>query len=107
MSPQQVVILDALCDVSSPNWVTKNMKIETFKKIIDMNKQLLQIKLQGMGEPFVNKNYIQFIDYASKYGLVQFVTNGKLLTEKIIDNLYNKDNISNINVSIDGATKNI
>ncbi len=95
-----------MCDVSSPNWVTKNMKIETFKKIIDMNKQLLQIKLQGMGEPFVNKNYIQFIDYASKYGIfVQFVTNGSLLTEKIIDNLYNKDNISNINVSIDGATK--
>ena len=94
-----------MCDVSSPNWVTKNMKIETFKKIIDMNKQLLQIKLQGMGEPLLIK-YIQFIDYASKYGIfVQFVTNGSLLTEKIIDNLYNKDNISNINVSIDGATK--
>ena len=47
-----------MCDVSSPNWVTKNMKIETFKKIVDMNKQLLQIKLQGMGEPFVNKDWL-------------------------------------------------
>ena len=46
-----------MCDVSSPNWVTKNMKIETFKKIFDMNKQLLQIKLQSMEEPYVNKNY--------------------------------------------------
>ena len=41
----------------------KNMKIETFKELIDMNKQLIQIKLQGMGEPFVNKNYIEFVNY--------------------------------------------
>ena len=41
-----------------------------------MNKQLLQIKLQGMGEPFVNKHYLEFIKYASNYGIfVQFVTN--------------------------------
>lgn len=95
-----------MCDVSSPNWVTKNMKIDVFKKIIDMNKQLLQIKLQGMGEPFVNKHYLEFIKYASNYGIfVQFVTNGSLLTDKIINSLYERNNISKINISIDGATK--
>ena len=97
-----------MCDVSSPNWVTKNMKIDTFKKLIDMNKQLIQIKLQGMGEPFVNKNYIDFVNYAAKYGIfVQFVTNGSLLTDKVIDQIYNATNISKINVSIDGATSEV
>ena len=95
-----------MCDVSSPNWVTKNMKIDVFKKIIDKNKQLLQIKLQGMGEPFVNKHYLDFIKYASNYGIfVQFVTNGSLLTDSTIDNLCERDNISKINISIDGVTK--
>ena len=82
-----------ICDVSSPNWVSKNMKIETFKKIIDMNKQLLQIKLQGMAEPFVNKNYLQFIEYAANYGIfVQFVANGSLLTDNVINKISEKDN---------------
>jgi pyrroloquinoline quinone biosynthesis protein E len=95
-----------MCDVSSPNWITKNMKMETFKKLIDMNKQLLQIKLQGMGEPFVNKNYLEFVDYASNYGIfIQFVTNGSLLDEKLINSLCERKNISLIGVSIDGATK--
>ena len=95
-----------MCDVSSPNWITKNMKMETFKKLIDMNKQLLQIKLQGMGEPFVNKNYLEFVDYASSYGIfIQFVTNGSLLDEKLINSICERKNISLIGISIDGATK--
>ena len=97
-----------MCDVSSPNWVTKNMNIETFKKLIDMNKQLIQIILQGMGEPFVNKNYLEFVNYASKYGIfVQFVTNGSLLSDKIIEKICNAENISKINISIDGATSEV
>lgn len=59
-----------------------------------------------MGEPFVNKNYLEFIKYVSNYGIfVQFVTNGSLLTDNTIDSLYERDNISKINISIDGATK--
>lgn len=97
-----------MCDVSSPNWVTKNMKIETFKELIDMNKQLIQIKLQGMGEPFVNKNYIEFVNYAAKYGIfVQFVTNGSLLSDKVVEQINSAENISKINISIDGATKEV
>jgi len=95
-----------MCDVASPNWVTKNMKIETFQKLVDMNKQLLQIKLQGMGEPLVNKHYLKFVEYASNYGIfITFVTNGSLLKENIINSLFEKNNISQISVSIDGATK--
>ena len=45
-----------MCQVSSPNFKAKNMNLETFQKIIKENKQLIKIKLQGMGEPLVNKH---------------------------------------------------
>ena len=47
-----------MCQVSSPNFISKNMDYEMFKKTIDDNKQLLKIKLQGMGEPLVNNNFL-------------------------------------------------
>ena len=44
------------------------------------NKQLINIKLQGMGEPLVNTRIYDMIDFANKYGIsVEFVTNGSLL----------------------------
>ena len=46
-----------MCQVSSPNFKSKNLDYEMFKKTIDDNKQLLKIKLQGMGEPLVNNNF--------------------------------------------------
>ena len=95
-----------MCQVSSPDFEAKNMKLETFKKIIDQNKQLIKIKLQGMGEPFVNKYLFEMINYARKFGVsCEIISNGSLLNEKNSDNLIN-EKLAKLTISIDGATKN-
>ena len=58
-----------MCQVSSPNFKSKNLDFDMFKKTIDDNKQLLKIKLQGMGEPLVNNNFFNMMEYASKYSI--------------------------------------
>lgn len=94
-----------MCQVSSPNFRSQNMSIETFKNFINQNKQLLKIKLQGMGEPTVNNKFLEMISLANDFGItVEFTTNGSLLDEKFINQLLKKK-ISKITISIDGATK--
>jgi radical SAM protein with 4Fe4S-binding SPASM domain len=78
-----------------------------FKQVIDGNKQLLKIKLQGMGEPLVNNNFFNMVEYASKYSIVsEITTNGSLLNQNNILKLQ-QSNLSRITVSIDGATPGI
>ena len=94
-----------MCQVSSPNFISKNLDFEMFKKTIEDNKQLLKIKLQGMGEPLVNNNFFKMVDYASKYGIVsEITTNGSLLDDNNISKLF-YSNLSRITISIDGASK--
>ncbi len=93
-----------MCQVSSPDFVSKNLDFEMFKKIIEDNNQLLKIKLQGMGEPLVNTKFFDMVDFASKRGIVsEITTNGSLLNETNIVKLFNS-NLSRITISIDGAT---
>ena len=94
-----------MCQVSDPDFKAFNLNINTFKKVIDDNKQLLKIKLQGMGEPFINKHIFEMIEYANQSGIsVEFVTNGSLLNIQNIEKI-SKQDISRISISIDGATK--
>ena len=96
-----------MCQVSDPSFVAKNLDIETFKKVILNNKQLINIKLQGMGEPLVNTRIYDMIDFANKYGIsVEFVTNGSLLNENNLNKLLNCT-LSRISVSVDGSTKEV
>lgn len=94
-----------MCQVSSPHFKAQNMSMSTFRTIIDQNHQLFKIKLQGMGEPTVNKFFLNMIEYANFNGIsVDFTTNGSLLNEDFVKKL-TKLNISRIIISIDGATK--
>lgn len=93
-----------MCQVSSPNFVSKNLDFDMFKKTIEDNKQLLKIKLQGMGEPLVNTKFFDMVDFASKHGIVsEITTNGSLLNKENIFKLTNS-NLSRITISIDGAS---
>ena len=95
-----------MCQVSDDDFVSKNLSFDLFKKFIDQNKQLLKIKLQGMGEPLVNKNFFEMVNYASERGICsEITTNGSLLTKRNLEQLYNSK-LSRITISIDGATKN-
>ena len=96
-----------MCQVSSPSFEAKNMDLETFKKIINENKQLIKIKLQGMGEPLVNKYIYEMISYASDFGIsTEIICNGSMLNQKNISKLM-KNNLSKLTISIDGASKKV
>lgn len=84
----------------------ENMSFENFKKSIDMQQGLIEVKLQGLGEPLLNNDFFQMVDYAvSRQIWVRTTTNASLLHindnyKKMIDS-----KIGEIQVSIDGATK--
>jgi pyrroloquinoline quinone biosynthesis protein E len=83
-----------------------DLELQEFKNIIDEQYGLMEIKIQGVGEPFLNKDFIAMIKYAKKRHLwVRTTTNGSLLGrdqnyKKLVDS-----GINDVNISIDGATK--
>lgn len=86
----------------------KDLTFEEFKKIIDEQFGLMEVKIQGVGEPLLNKDFFKMVDYAKKKWLwVRTTTNGSLLHvndnyKKLVDS-----KIHDINISIDGATKDL
>ena len=83
-----------------------NMSFEDFKKSIDEQEGLVEVKLQGMGEPLLNPDFFQMVDYAvAEHLWVRTTINGSLLHlndnyKKMIDS-----GIGEIQISVDGATK--
>lgn len=98
-----------MCQVSDwPGYKrAEDMSLEDFKALLDSQYGLLEIKLQGMGEPFLGgQTYFDMISYARSRSLwVRSTTNASLLHlnenyKRIID-----ADICELQVSIDGATK--
>ena len=59
------------------------MTIKTFRTLVKNNSQLIKVKLQGMGEPFVSKYLFEMMNICCEKGIfVETVTNGSLLTQK-------------------------
>ena len=95
------------------------MSYEVFKNIINDNPGLLEIKIQGIGEPTLQRSLCRCIIYARRKGIwVRTITNGSLLHLKrpdpqgnnppstIAEQLVASD-VCEIQISIDGATKDI
>jgi pyrroloquinoline quinone biosynthesis protein E len=86
----------------------EDMSIEEFVSILDANDGLFEIKIQGIGEPFLQKSFIDMVKYAAdKYIWVRSTTNATLLHgdenhRKIID-----AGIGELQISIDGVTKEV
>lgn len=83
-----------------------NMSFERFKESIDMQQGLVEVKLQGMGEPLLNPDFFKMVDYAvANHIWVRTVTNASLLHindnyKKMIDS-----KVGEIQISVDGAKK--
>ena len=84
-----------------------DMQFDDFKNLLDEQYGLVEIKLQGMGEPLMNAEpYFEMIKYARSRNLwVRSTNNGSLLHlkdnyKKLIDS-----DICEIQISVDGATK--
>jgi pyrroloquinoline quinone biosynthesis protein E len=83
-----------------------DMSFEDYKALIDSQYGLIEIKLQGMGEPLLGKCYFEMIEYArAKHIWVRSTTNASILHfqenyKRMIDS-----DICELQVSIDGASK--
>ena len=84
----------------------EDLTLDSFKQIIDQNIGLYEIKIQGLGEPFLHPDFTKMVEYAaSKHIWTRSTTNGSFLHKnenykKIID-----ANIGELQISIDGCKK--
>ena len=98
-----------MCTVSDWHKGTRaaDMPLEDFKRLIDEQYGLVEIKIQGLGEPTMQRDaYFEMIKYArSKNIWVRTTTNASLLH---LHNNYKKlvdSGVNEIQISIDGADK--
>ena len=62
-------------------------------------------KIQGMGEPFLNKQLPEIIhDLSKRNFFIEIVSNGSVLTDKVRETITQTDNLG-FTVSFDGSTK--
>ena len=87
----------------------EDMELEAFKCLIDEQYGLLEIKLQGVGEPTLQRDaFFEMIRYArDRHIWVRTTTNASLLhikdnASKLIDS-----GVNEVQISIDGATKEV
>lgn len=77
-----------------------DMDFDNFKTIIDAIPNLLFVKIQGMGEPFFNKEIIRMLQYCKQKRIVtEIITNGTIFNEKCLPYL------DRLIFSFDGGTK--
>ena len=96
-----------MCQVS--DWPkskrAEDMSLEEYRALVEGQYGLIEIKLQGMGEPLLGTSYFDMIEYArAKYIWVRSTTNGSLLhVDENYKRLIDAD-ICEVHVSLDGAT---
>lgn len=101
------------CNLSCPHCPTgkklidkldSRMSMEDFIIYIDaLLPELMYLNLYFQGEPFLNKNLVDMVKYASERGVFVCVsTNANALTENVIANL-SKSGIGRLIICLDGA----
>jgi molybdenum cofactor biosynthesis enzyme MoaA len=87
----------------------EDMPLEAFKRLIDEQYGLVEIKLQGVGEPLLQRDdYFEMIKYARARNIwVRTTTNASLLHfrdnyRRLIDT-----DVNEVQISIDGATPGV
>lgn len=86
---------------------TMDMSMDTFKIIV---KKLFPYPLSANfcsgGEPFLNKNLLRMLQVCKDYAVNTYVlSNGMLLTQKIIEQIVKNGLIDSLGISFDGAEK--
>ncbi|GEM_PF-416994 len=91
----------SMCYVQQHIKTQNSLSLEDFRMIINQFPRINELILCGIGEPFLNKNLFQMIDYAKNKGIsfINLVTNGKLLSEDVSENIV-RSKISRIQISV-------
>ena len=97
-----------LCPIGTDSLTRKpqSMTMETYKTVVDeIGDSLYHINLNGMGEPTLNKNIEEMIEYGKKKGIyVDLYTNLQLQDQNMIEGLI-KSKLDAVLIAVDGATK--
>jgi radical SAM protein with 4Fe4S-binding SPASM domain len=95
------------CQVTYWDKPVEHIDTDSFSYIIKQFPNLIRIKLQGMGEPLLNKNLIPMLKQGEEKGIsMWFISNGSLCNSKIAEQLATLKN-TKITFSIDGASPEI
>ena len=93
------------CQVTHWQKPKNHLTLDHFKSWVKHFKGASRIKLQGMGEPFLNKDLPAIIrELERDNGLIEVVSNGTVLTDQIYD-VVTQTRHFNIIISFDGADK--
>lgn len=81
------------------------MGLDNFKKLIDeMGRYLVHLTLWSQGEPFVNRQFVEMVRYASDRGIKTMTsTNGHFLIENA-ENIVSSG-LSTLIIAVDGASQ--
>lgn len=95
------------CQVTHWSKQTKNLNAKSFQRILNQFPFLTYICLQGMGEPFLNKQLIPMLKIGEDRNIfMKFTTNGSIMNRVIAKQLISLKN-TRIRFSIDGATADV
>jgi len=95
------------CQVTHWDKAKKRLTMEKFKKWIRHFSLASRIKLQGMGEPFLNKELPDIIKELEKKSFyIKVISNGTILTDAVHEAVTQTKNFC-ITISFDGADKKI
>ena len=87
------------------NLFEKEMSFEEFRDILNQFSKLKKINLTGIGENFLNKDFLKMLEYTKNKKInIEFADNFYFLDEKNANKLIDIG-IDSIYASIDGATK--
>ena len=97
-----------LCPIGNDSLTRKaeSMTMDTYKKVVDeIGDYLYHINLNGMGEPTLNKNIVEMIEYAkAKDIFVDLYSNFQLQNKEMIEGLITSK-LDVALIAVDGATK--
>ena len=99
-----------MCQVSEwPNGRrAPDLPFDEFRSLIDANLTLTEVKLQGMGEPLLHRDFFNMIDYMfAKDIWIRTTLNGSLLHARDNYRRLVDSGIGEVQISLDGATKDI
>ena len=92
------------CQVTHWQRVTSRLSLERFGALLRQLPMLRHIKLQGMGEPLLNRGLPEMLEQGEARGIAMTITsNGSVYTEQIAERLSALRDTT-ITVSVDGAT---
>jgi radical SAM protein with 4Fe4S-binding SPASM domain len=95
------------CSLSREPAAGRNLSPVEFATILNrLSFRPSLISLNGIGEPLVNPNFFDLLDYLVARGIgCTFFTNGTLLTERVSKEIFARPNVHFVGISCDGATK--